>query len=144
MTDAPIIAGLKIKLERATERERPCKRCGSHDVVIGKDSVMFCIDCDHPRGRLPEKLADFFEELVRLFGRPREVIKIKTKTSNGYWARIANGETIDTGSAQNAAPCADPAYCDDCARSKNLLAIGLQHYGVCAYCGIRRACWALI
>jgi hypothetical protein len=32
-------------------------------------------------------------------------------------------------------------YCDDCARSKNLLQVGLQHYGRCFYCGIIRACW---
>ena len=56
MTDAPLLAGLRIQLERT--KDVPCGVCGQTVVVIGKAAGpqvagLHCASCDRHRGWLP-------------------------------------------------------------------------------------------
>ena len=80
MTDAPLLAGLRIQLERTNDV--PCGVCGQTVVVVGKAAGphvagLHCATCDRHRGWLPKTIADFLMETISRFGWPTEAITIR-------------------------------------------------------------------
>ena len=80
MTDAPLLAGLRIQLERT--KDVPCGVCGQTVVVVGiaagpHVASLHCATCDRHRGGLPETIADFLLETISRFGWPTEAITIR-------------------------------------------------------------------
>src|SRR6478736_1600980 len=80
MTDAPVLAGLRIQLERT--KDVPCGACGQTVVVVGKAAgphvaSLHCATCDRHRGWLPKTIADFLLETISRFGWPTEAITIR-------------------------------------------------------------------
>ena len=80
MTDAPLLSGLRIQLERT--KDVPCGVCGQTVVVVGKAAgphvaSLHCATCDRHRGWLPETVADLLVETIKRFGRPTETITIR-------------------------------------------------------------------
>ena len=80
MTDAPVLAGLRIQLERT--KDVPCGVCGQTVVVVGKAAgphvaSLHCATCDRHRGWLPKTIADFLVETISRFGWPTEAITIR-------------------------------------------------------------------
>jgi hypothetical protein len=80
MIDAPLLAGLRIRLERT--KDVPCGVCGQTVVVVGiaaepHVASLHCAICDRHRGWLPKTIADFLMETINRFGRPSETITIR-------------------------------------------------------------------
>ena len=80
MTDAPLLAGLRIRLERTTDV--PCGVCGQTVVVIRKAAgphvaSLHCASCDRHRGWLPKAIAELLVATISRFGRPLEAITIR-------------------------------------------------------------------
>jgi hypothetical protein len=80
MTDAPLLAGLRIQLERT--KDVPCGVCGQTVVVIGKGdgphvASLRCASCDCHRGWLSPAIADLLVETINRFGRPPEAVTIR-------------------------------------------------------------------
>ena len=80
MTDAPLLAGLRIQLERT--KDVPCGVCGQAVVVIGKGAgphvaSLHCASCNRHRGWLSSAIAELLMETISRFGRPLEVIVIR-------------------------------------------------------------------
>ena len=78
--DAPVLAGLRIQLERT--KDVPCGVCGQTVVVVGKAAAphvasLHCATCDRHRGWLPKTIADFLMETISQFGWPPEPITIR-------------------------------------------------------------------
>jgi hypothetical protein len=76
--ESPLI-GLKVKLDRPVDRERPC--CRNVCIVsAGKGphaGALVCADCGQHRGWVSNQSYKFLAETVRLFGRPTEAIEIR-------------------------------------------------------------------
>ena len=80
MTDASLLAGLRIQPERT--KDVPCGVCGQTVVVVGKAAgphvaSLHCATCDRHRGWLPKTVADFLTEAISRFGSPTEAITIR-------------------------------------------------------------------
>jgi hypothetical protein len=80
MTDAPLLTGLRIRLERT--KDVPCGVCGQTVVVVGKAAAphvasLHCATCDRHRGWLPKAIVEFLVATISRFGRPTEVISIR-------------------------------------------------------------------
>lgn len=80
LTDALLLAGLRIQLERA--KDVPCGVCGQTVVVVGEAAAphvasLHCATCDRHRGWLPKTIADFLLETISRFGWPTEAITIR-------------------------------------------------------------------
>jgi hypothetical protein len=65
------LIGLKIKLDRATDRERPCCR-NTCIIAVAADlthaGALECIDCGQRRGHLSKTTAAWIEHVVTRFG----------------------------------------------------------------------------
>jgi hypothetical protein len=80
MTDAPLLTGLRIQLERT--KDVPCGVCGQTVVVIGNGAgphvaSLRCASCDRHRGWLTKEIADFLVGTISRFGWPSEDITIR-------------------------------------------------------------------
>jgi hypothetical protein len=80
MTDAPLLAGLRIQLERT--KDVPCGVCGQTVVVVGiaagpHVASLYCATCDRHRGWLPKTIVDFLMKTISRFGWPTEAITIR-------------------------------------------------------------------
>ena len=80
MTDAALLTGLRLRLERTIDV--PCAVCGQTVVVIGKGdgshvASLRCASCFRQRGWLPVAIAEFLAELINRFGRPSDAITIR-------------------------------------------------------------------
>jgi hypothetical protein len=80
MTDASLLVGLRIQLERT--KDVPCGVCGQTVVVIGKGAgphvaSLNCASCYRHRGWLPKTIADFLVGTISRFGWPPEPITIR-------------------------------------------------------------------
>jgi len=96
-TDASLLAGLRIQLERT--KDVPCGVCGQTVVVVGKAAAphvasLHCATCDRRSGWLPKTIADFLMETISGFGWPTEAITIRNPefaqanaTAHGVHAR---------------------------------------------------------
>jgi hypothetical protein len=66
------LVGLKVKLDRGVDRERPC--CNNICVIgPGKGphaGVLHCADCGQHRGWLSKSTAQWIEHVVARFGAP--------------------------------------------------------------------------
>jgi hypothetical protein len=84
MTDAPLLAGLRIQLERT--KDVPCGVCGQTVVVVGKAAgphvaSLHCASCDRHRGWLSRAIADLLVAMISRFGSPPEVITVRNPDS---------------------------------------------------------------
>ena len=73
------IVGLKVKLDRPVDRERPCCR---NVCVIGPSKGphaggLHCADCGQHRGWLSKTTAQFIESVVSRFGAPTTPIIVR-------------------------------------------------------------------
>jgi hypothetical protein len=80
MTAAPLLTGLRIRLDRTTDV--PCGVCGQTVLVIGKGAgphaaSLNCASCERHRGWLPRAIADLLVGTIIQFGRPPETITIR-------------------------------------------------------------------
>jgi hypothetical protein len=80
MTEAQLLAGLRIQLERT--KDVPCGVCGQTLVVVGKAAVphlasLHCAGCNRHRGWLSTTIADVLAKIISRFGRPEEPITIR-------------------------------------------------------------------
>jgi hypothetical protein len=80
MTDASLLAGLRLRFERT--KDVPCGVCGQTVVVIGKGAGLHvaslnCASCHRHRGSLPTAIAHLLVETISPFGRPTEAISIR-------------------------------------------------------------------
>src|SRR4051794_15319813 len=80
MTDAPLLAGLRIQLERT--KDVPCGVCGQTVVVVGKAAgphvaSLHCACCNRHRGSLSTTIANLLAKMISRFGRPSEPITIR-------------------------------------------------------------------
>jgi hypothetical protein len=73
------IIGLKVKLDRPVDRERPC--CNNVCIIgAGKGphaGVLHCADCGQPRGWLSKSTAQWIEHVVTRFGAPTTPIVVR-------------------------------------------------------------------
>jgi len=67
------INGLKVKLDRLIDRERPCCR----NICIIDANILRCIDCGQRRGRLNTSTAAWIETMVTRFGAPTTPIIVR-------------------------------------------------------------------
>jgi len=73
------VIGLKIKLDRPVDRERPCCR-NICSIDAGKGlhvGELRCIDCGRRRGWLSKPTAQWIEHIVTRFGAPATPIVVR-------------------------------------------------------------------
>ena len=76
---APTLIGVRVKLDRPIDRERPC----CHNVCIigaGKEphaGELRCVDCGQHRGWLSNPTAQWIESVARRFGAPTTPIVVR-------------------------------------------------------------------
>jgi hypothetical protein len=68
------LIGLKIRLDRAGDRERPCCR---NICTITADKELLCSDCGQHRGRLSQSTAQWIEHVATRFGAPTTPIVVR-------------------------------------------------------------------
>ena len=76
------LVGLKVKLDRPIDKERPC--CRNICVIsAGKGpyaGALHCADCGQPRGWLSKTTAQWIESVVTRFGAPTTIVVRKSHT----------------------------------------------------------------
>ena len=79
---APTLIGLKVKLDRAADRERPC--CRNVCIIgAGKEphtGELRCVDCGQHRGWLSKPTAQWIEHVATRFGAPTTPIIVRGST----------------------------------------------------------------
>src|SRR5262245_41482280 len=80
--DSPTVIGLKVRLDRPVDRERPCCR---NICIIGPAKgphagELHCADCGQHRGWLSKSTAQWIEHVATRFGAPTTPIVVR-KTS---------------------------------------------------------------
>jgi hypothetical protein len=76
---APTLIGLKVKLDRLIDRERPCCRNVCR-IGVGKGphaGELTCSDCGQHRGWLSKPTAKWLEAVVSKFGAPTAPIIVR-------------------------------------------------------------------
>src|SRR5215470_14124381 len=77
------LVGLKVKLDRAADRERPC--CRNVCIIsAGKGphaGELHCADCGQHRGWLSQSIAQWIEDVVTRFGAPTTPIVMRKSHS---------------------------------------------------------------
>ena len=73
------IVGLKIKLDRPVDRDRPCCRniCIISTGTNPHAGALHCVDCDQRRGWLSKPTAQWIEHVVTRFGAPTAPIILR-------------------------------------------------------------------
>jgi hypothetical protein len=74
------LIGLKIKLDRPADRERPCCRNVCCIIDAGKSlhaGAFQCADCGQRRGWLSKPTAQWIEQVVTRFGAPSTPIVVR-------------------------------------------------------------------
>jgi hypothetical protein len=73
-----MIVGLPVRLERATDRNKPC--CQNLGVIVEGTGPhpygIRCANCQRHRGWMPKEAIKFLSELVALYGVPAQPISI--------------------------------------------------------------------
>ena len=76
------LIGLRVKLDRAIDREKPC--CRKICVIsAGKGphaGALHCVDCNQHRGWLSKSTATWIEQVVTRFGAPTTPIVVRNHT----------------------------------------------------------------
>jgi hypothetical protein len=80
------VVGLKVKLDRPLDRNRPC--CRNVCIISAGEEphagALHCADCGQPRGWLSKSTAQWIEHVVTRFGAPTTPIVVrKTRTYQG-------------------------------------------------------------
>jgi hypothetical protein len=89
---APTLLGLKVKLDRPADRERPCCRnvCTIGAARGPHAGELICTDCGQHRGWLSRSTAQWIESVVARFGAPATpVIVRKAHTFEGEQAKCS-------------------------------------------------------
>ena len=68
------IVGLKVKLDRPIDRERPCCR---NICIVGTTYELTCADCGHRRSRLSPTTAQWIQSVASRFGAPTTPIIVR-------------------------------------------------------------------
>ena len=68
------LVGLKVKLDRPVDRERPCCR---NICIVGTAYELTCADCGHRRGRLSPTTAQWIQSVASRFGAPTTPIIVR-------------------------------------------------------------------
>jgi hypothetical protein len=79
---APTLIGLKVKLDRPVDRERPCCR-NICTISAGKGphaGELTCTGCGQHRGWLSKSTAQWIEHVVTRFGAPTTPIVVRSST----------------------------------------------------------------
>jgi hypothetical protein len=76
------LVGLRVKLDRPVDRERPCCR---NLVVVGPGKGPYagefvCDDCGQRRGWLSQQTAQWIESVMARFGAPSTIVVRKSHT----------------------------------------------------------------
>jgi hypothetical protein len=87
------IIGLKVRLDRPIDRERPC--CRNICIIkAGKEphaGALRCADCDQFRGWLSKSTAQWIETVAMRFGAPTTPIIVRK--SHDYQEEVPDTET---------------------------------------------------
>jgi hypothetical protein len=74
-----MIIGLKVKLDRPLDRERPC--CRNVCVISAGEEPhvgsLHCVDCGQRRGQLSKSTAQWIEHVATRFGAPLTPIVVR-------------------------------------------------------------------
>jgi hypothetical protein len=73
------LVGLKIKLDRLVDRERPCCRNVCTVTAAGE---LVCINCGQRRGWLSKSTAQWIEHVATRFGAPTTPIVVRKPHTN--------------------------------------------------------------
>jgi hypothetical protein len=76
---APTLVGLKVKLDRPVDHERPCC-CNICTIGAGRGphaGELICADCGQHRGWLSKSTAHWIETVVARFGAPTTPIVVR-------------------------------------------------------------------
>jgi hypothetical protein len=80
--EANNLIGLKVKLDRPVDRERPC--CRNVCIIgVGKGPhahALHCSDCGQHRGWISKSTATWIEQVVTRFGAPTTPIVVRNHT----------------------------------------------------------------
>jgi len=68
------VVGLKVKLDRPVDRERPCCR---NICIVGTAYELTCADCGQHRGGVSKSTAQWIEHVVTRFGAPTTPIVVR-------------------------------------------------------------------
>jgi hypothetical protein len=87
------ITGLKVQLDRPTDRDRPCCRnvCIVHEGKPPHAGRLQCTDCNQFRGWLSKPTAQWIEHVVLRFGAPTAPIIVRK--SHDYQEEAPDTET---------------------------------------------------
>jgi len=72
--DDSSLVGLKVKLDRPVDRERPCCR---NICIVGTAYELTCADCGQHRGGVSKSTAQWIEHVVTRFGAPTTPIVVR-------------------------------------------------------------------
>jgi hypothetical protein len=74
-----MIIGLKIRMDRPVDRERPCCRniCMIRAGKLPHAGALNCVDCGQQRGWLSNSTAQWIEHVVTRFGAPTTPIIVR-------------------------------------------------------------------
>jgi hypothetical protein len=79
----PTLVGLKVKLDRPVDCERPC--CRNICVIAAGEGpyvgTLLCADCGQHRGRLSESTAQWIEHVATRFGAPTTLIIMRMSST---------------------------------------------------------------
>jgi hypothetical protein len=82
-TPASPLIGLKVRLDRPVDRERPC--CRNICVIAAGEGpyvgTLLCADCGQHRGRLSESTARWIEHVATRFGAPTMPIIVRMSST---------------------------------------------------------------
>jgi hypothetical protein len=80
--DAPTLIGLKVKLDRPIDRERPCclNICTVGSARGPHAGELICASCGQHRGWLSKSTAQWIEHVVTRFGAPTTPIVVRRTT----------------------------------------------------------------
>ncbi|MFL6833446.1 MAG: hypothetical protein ACJ8F0_12735 [Xanthobacteraceae bacterium] len=79
---APTLIGLRVKLDRPVDRERPCCRniCTIGPARGPHAGSLTCSDCGQHRGWLSKTTARWIEDVITRFGAPTTPIVVRGST----------------------------------------------------------------
>jgi hypothetical protein len=74
-----MIIGLKIRMDRPVDRERPCCRniCMISAAKLPHAGALNCVDCGQQRGWLSNSTAQWIERVMARFGAPTTPIIVR-------------------------------------------------------------------
>jgi hypothetical protein len=80
---ATTLIGVRVKLDRPVDRERPC--CRNICVIAAGEGpyvgTLLCADCGQHRGRLSESTAQWIEHVATRFGAPTTPIIMRMSST---------------------------------------------------------------